>query len=178
MRRHGLTKTSFILVSLACMALLGEFSFGAKIPPISTSRPHTAETPHIVDGSKVTLQYVARVPDSTGIDYGNISEFIQGRHEIFPALEREVVGMRPGEGKSVRLSPEEGFGPHDDEKKLNIPKTLLPLGAKKGDILQNDVGELATVADLSDTNALLDYNHPLAGKPLVVEVKILKVENP
>ena len=123
-------------------------------------------------------QYVARVPGSTGIDYSNISEFIQGRHEIFPALEREVVGMRPGEGKSVRLSPEEGFGPHDDEKKLNIPKTLLPLGAKKGDILQIDVGELATVADLSDTNALLDYNHPLAGKPLVVEVKILKVENP
>lgn len=121
---------------------------------------------------------MARVPGSTGIDYSNISEFIQGRHEIFPALEREVVGMRPGEGKSVRLSPEEGFGPHDDEKKLNIPKTLLPLGAKKGDILQNDVGELATVADLSDTNALLDYNHPLAGKPLVVEVKILKVENP
>jgi FKBP-type peptidyl-prolyl cis-trans isomerase 2 len=24
----------------------------------------------------------------------------------------------------------------------------------------------------------LDYNHPLAGKPLVVQVKILKVENP
>jgi FKBP-type peptidyl-prolyl cis-trans isomerase 2 len=178
MRRPGVKKTCLILVSLACMTLLGEFSFGAKIPPISTSPPHTAETPHIVDGSKVTLQYVASVPDSTGIDYGNISEFIQGRHEIFPALEREVVGMKPGEEKSVRLSPEEGFGLHDDGKKLNVPKTLLPFGAKEGDILRNDVGELATVAELSDTTAVLDYNHPLAGKPLVVRVKILKVENP
>ncbi|HXC67581.1 MAG TPA: FKBP-type peptidyl-prolyl cis-trans isomerase [Nitrospiraceae bacterium] len=178
MRRHGLTKMSFIVLSLACMVLLGKYSLGAQTPQIADSRLQMVDSSHIVEGSKVTLQYVARVPGSTGIDYSNISEFIQGRHEIFPALEREVVGMRPGEGKSVRLSPEEGFGPHDDEKKLNIPKTLLPLGAKKGDILQNDVGELATVADLSDTNALLDYNHPLAGKPLVVEVKILKVENP
>jgi len=169
---------SFIVLSLACMVLLGKYSLGAQTPQIADSRLQMVDSSHIVEGSKVTLQYVARVPGSTGIDYSNISEFIQGRHEIFPALEREVVGMRPGEGKSVRLSPEEGFGPHDDEKKLNIPKTLLPLGAKKGDILQNDVGELATVADLSDTNALLDYNHPLAGKPLVVEVKILKVENP
>jgi FKBP-type peptidyl-prolyl cis-trans isomerase 2 len=178
MRRHGLTKMSFIVLSLACMVLLGQYSLGAQTPQIADSRLQMVDSSHIVEGSKVTLQYVARVPGSTGIDYSNISEFIQGRHEIFPALEREVVGMRPGEEKSVRLSPEEGFGPHDDEKKLNIPKTLLPLGAKKGDILQNDVGELATVADLSDTNALLDYNHPLAGKPLVVEVKILKVENP
>jgi len=178
MRRHGLTKMSFIVLSLACMVLLGKYSLGAQTPQIADSRLQMVDSSHIVEGSKVTLQYVARVPGSTGIDYSNISEFIQGRHEIFPALEREVVGMRPGEEKSVRLSPEEGFGPHDDEKKLNIPKTLLPLGAKKGDILQNDVGELATVADLSDTNALLDYNHPLAGKPLVVEVKILKVENP
>jgi FKBP-type peptidyl-prolyl cis-trans isomerase 2 len=178
MRRHGLTKMSFIVLSLACMVLLGQYSLGAETPQIADSRLQMVDSSHIVEGSKVTLQYVARVPGSTGIDYSNISEFIQGRHEIFPALEREVVGMRPGEEKSVRLSPEEGFGPHDDEKKLNIPKTLLPLGAKKGDILQNDVGELATVADLSDTNALLDYNHPLAGKPLVVEVKILKVENP
>lgn len=178
MTRQGLTKMSFIVLSFTCMVLVGKSSLGAQTPQIADSRLQMVDSAHIVEGSKVTLQYVARVPGSTGIDYSNISEFIQGRHEIFPALEREVVGMRPGEEKSVRLSPEEGFGPHDDEKKLNIPKTLLPLGAKKGDILQNDVGDLATVADLSDTNAILDYNHPLAGKPLVVEVKILKVENP
>ena len=40
------------------------------------------------------------------------------------------------------------------------------------------LGELATVAEVSDTTAVLDYNHPLAGKPLVVQLKILKVENP
>ena len=86
--------------------------------------------------------------------------------------------MKPGEEKKVELSPEEGFGTHDDRKQLNIPKTLLPFGAKAGDVLRNDAGELATVVEVGDIMAVLDYNHPLAGKPLVVQLKILRVENP
>jgi FKBP-type peptidyl-prolyl cis-trans isomerase 2 len=160
------------------MTLLGGYDVGAEPLQASSSHSPEAESSRIIDGSKVTLQYVASVPGSTGIDYGNVSEFIQGRHEIFPALEREVVGMKPGEEKKVELTPAEGFGPHDDGKKMNIPKTLLPFGTKAGDILRNHAGELATVAEVADTTAVLDYNHPLAGKPLVVQLKILKVENP
>ena len=177
MRRHDRTRASLI-VSLACMTLLGGYDVGAEPLQARSPRFSVAESTRIVDGSKVTLQYVASVPGSTGIDYGNVSEFIQGRHEIFPALEREVVGMKPGEEKKVELTPAEGFGPHDDGKKMNIPKTLLPFGTKAGDILRNNAGELATVAEVADTTAVLDYNHPLAGKPLVVQLKILKVENP
>jgi len=44
--------------------------------------------------------------------------------------------------------------------------------------VRNDAGELATVEAVGDFMAVLDYNHPLAGKPLVVQLKILKVENP
>ena len=132
----------------------------------------------IVEGSKVTLQYVATALGSTMTDYGNVSEFVQGRHEIFPALEREVVGMKPGEEKKVELTPGESFGAHDDKKKLTIPRTLLPFGAKAGDVLRNDAGQLATVAEVREGMAVLDYNHPLAGRPLVVQIKILKVENP
>ena len=88
------------------------------------------------------------------------------------------MGMKPGEEKQVELNPEENFGPHDEGKQLIISKTLLPPGAKQGDIVQNLLGELATVAAVGDIAAVLDYNHPLAGKPLVVQLKILKVENP
>ena len=177
MRRHDLSRAS-IIISLACMAPLGGYGVGAESLQTYSYRSQEVESSPIVEGSKVTLQYVASVSGSTGIDYGNVSEFIQGRHEIFPALEQEIVGMKPGEEKKVELSPAQGFGPHDDRKKLNIPKTLLPFGAKEGDVVRNDVGDLATVAEVSDTTAVLDYNHPLAGKPLVVQLKILKVENP
>jgi FKBP-type peptidyl-prolyl cis-trans isomerase 2 len=166
------------MVSLACMTLLGGYGVGAEPLQANSSRSQEAESLRIVEGSKVTLQYVATVPGSTGIDYGNISEFIQGRHEIFPALEQEVVGMKPGDEKQVELSPEEGFGTHDDGKKVNVSKTELPPGVEKGDVVQNDLGGFATVAEVTDTTAVLDYNHPLAGKPLVVQLKILTVENP
>jgi FKBP-type peptidyl-prolyl cis-trans isomerase 2 len=177
MRRHDLTRAS-LLVSVACMAFLGKNCVGVEPLQASSSPSPEAENSRIVEGSTVTLQYVATVPGSTGIDYGNVSEFIQGRHEIFPALEQEVIGMKPGEEKTVELSPEEGFGPHDDGKKVNISKTELPTGVKEGDVVQNDLGHFATVAEVADTTAVLDYNHPLAGKPLVVQLKILKVENP
>jgi FKBP-type peptidyl-prolyl cis-trans isomerase 2 len=154
-------------------------SQSARYPLIeqSTNRMGSGSD-QIMEGSKVTLQYVTTALGSTVTDYGNVSEFIQGRHEIFPALEREVVGMKPGEEKKVELSPRESFGPHDDSKKMTVPKILLPLGAKAGDVLRNDAGELANVAEVGDEMAELDYNHPLAGKPIVVQIKILKVENP
>ena len=144
MRRHVHTRAS-LMISLFCMSLLGRNGVGAE--PLQAGFPE-AESSRIVEGSKVILQYMATIPGSTGIDYGNVSEFIQGRHEIFPALEQEVVGMKPGEEKRVELSPEEGFGPHDDGKRMIIPKTLLPFGAKAGDVLRNDIGELATVAEV------------------------------
>ena len=152
MRRHDLTKASLIF-SLACMTLLGGYGVGAKSPQASSSRSPEAESSRIVEGSKVTLQYVASVPGSTGIDYGNVSEFIQGRHEIFPALEQEVVGMKPGEEKQVELNPEENFGPHDEGKQLIISKTLLPPGAKQAEnfsSLNQHFGGLLAVADGAD----------------------------
>jgi hypothetical protein len=48
-------------------------------------------------------------------------------------------------------------------------------GAKTGDILRNEAGTFATVEAESETAAVLDYNHPLAGKSLVVKVTILDV---
>ena len=181
--KHIFLRTAAAVLSLSIVptafGAYGVESQSAQDPLMeqSTNRMSSGSD-QIVEGSKVTLQYVASARGETVTDYGNVSEFVQGRHEIFPALEREVVGMKPGEEKKVELTPGESFGVHDDKKKLTIPRTLLPFGAKAGDVLRNDAGELATVAEVGDGMAVLDYNHPLAGKPLVVQIKILKVENP
>jgi FKBP-type peptidyl-prolyl cis-trans isomerase 2 len=171
MKKHLLSVG--LVMSLAYGWLTG--SLGAESLNASAVAPSEVVGPQIVEGSKVTLLYVISVP---GYVDGDVSEFVQGEHEIFPALERVIVGMKPQEEKKVELSAAEGFGVHDDRKKMNVPKTVLPPGAKKGDVLQNLNGDLATVEHVTDTMAVLDYNHPLAGKPLMVRLKVLKVENP
>lgn len=166
------------IVSTAYGAYISE-SHSLREPLMEESTNRMASgSDQIVEGSKVTLKYVATAPGPAVTDYGNVSKFVQGRHEIFPALERELLGMKAGQEKKIALSARESFGVHDDRKKMTIPKTLLLLGAKVGDVLRNDAGELATVAEVGDEMADLDYNHPLAGKPIVVQIKILKVENP
>jgi len=119
MRRHDRTSASLMVSSLACMTLLGGYGVGAEPLQANSSRSQEAESVRIVEGSKVTLQYVATVPGSTGIDYGNISEFIQGRHEIFPALEQEVIGMKPGDEKQVEAARGAGEDPQGRESVIN-----------------------------------------------------------
>ena len=170
-------KKHLLGVGLVMSLAYGGLPVGLGAEPLNVSAVPSPEVvgPQIVQGSKVTLLYVISVP---GYIDGDVSEFIQGEHEIFPALEQVIVGMKPQEEKKIELSAAEGFGLHDDSKKLNVPKTMLPPGAKEGDVLQNGNGELATVEHVTGTTAVLDYNHPLAGKPLSVRLKVLKVENP
>lgn len=176
MRRHDLTSPSLI-IGLTWITLLGNWSLGTDTLA-SSSRFPEAKNSQIVEGSKVTFQ-VTTVPSLPGLPSGTgIGEFIQGRHEIFPALEHAVVGMTPGQDKQVELSPEEWFGPYLDGKKVIIPKTQLPPGTKQGDVVPNARGEVATVGEVGETTATVDYDRPLVGKPIMVNITILNVENP
>jgi len=144
---------------------------GLSVPQI------LADSPQIVEGSNVTFFYHITVPGEQ-IVLKDVGQFVQGQHQLLPVLERQVTGMRPGEEKTIDLSAEEGFGPYDATKKQTISKSDLPKETKEGDVLQNRAGQSATVTRLSDDSAVMDYNHPLAGKPVHVVLRIVRVENP
>ena len=143
---------------------------------------HAAEKPgensRIVDGSSVTLLFQITVPGEREFEVTNVGKFIQGQHQLLPALERVVTGMKTGDEKKVELSPDEGFGPYDVRKKKTIPRRDVPSETMEGDVLEDRTGQQVVVTRLSDSAAVVDYNHPLAGKPLVVKLKILRVDDP
>ena len=133
----------------------------------------------ITDGSKVTLLYQIKVPGDDRIEVRDLSQFIQGQHQMLPALEQAVSGMRRGDKAEVKLSEDQAFGAYDTKKKAVVPTKELPAGVKAGDIIEDRrTGQQATITQMSDTDAVMDYNHPLAGKPLLVTLTILEVDSP
>jgi hypothetical protein len=119
------------------MTLFGAYVVGTNPPEASSSRS-PVERSRIVEGSLVTLQYGATLPGSTGIDWQ--------RQRLYsgPAGDRPSFGASDSWNETrrkntVELSPEAGFGTHDDEKTMNIPKSLLPPGVEEGDSVQNDL---------------------------------------
>ena len=86
--------------------------------------------------------------------------------------------MRPGESITFPLSVEEAFGPYDETKISTIPPDDLPFDAREGDTVEDRAGQLARILKILPEKTLLDLNHPLAGKPLIVTLQIMTIENP
>lgn len=156
---------AIVFILFTCMVLIWQQIFAA-------------DNSRIVSGSSVTILYEISVPGSTMSIVRDVGKFVQGQHQLLPALERVVDGMRVGEEKRVKLAADEGFGPYDATKQKTVSRVDLPTGVREGDMIEDQAGRSATVKELSDNSAVLDFNHPLAGKILIVQIKVLRVQNP
>jgi FKBP-type peptidyl-prolyl cis-trans isomerase 2 len=130
----------------------------------------------VSDGAKVRLAFTITIPETDTIIPNNVREFVSGRHEIFPAVERALTGMKTGDEKRIDLQPDDAFGTYDAAKKVSINREMLPPDVGVGTILKSSSGVLLTVVEMLGTAAIIDYNHPLAGKHVVLDVKILEVQ--
>ena len=102
--------------------------------------------------------------------------YIVGSGQMNPVLEQALYGLQPGDTTQVVLTPDQGFGPYDDTKKITVPKDNLPPEIQEGVILNAPTGQLVTVAAIRDDSVVLDLNHPFAGQNLVFDIRILDVE--
>jgi FKBP-type peptidyl-prolyl cis-trans isomerase 2 len=150
---------------------------GLLIPPLTLVVAAENE-PIIQDGSVVLMEFTITVPESRLVIPKNVSQFTPGHHEMLPNLEKALTGMKKGDEKRVDLSSDDAFGPYDETKKGVISAESLPPDTKPGTILTTEEGVPFVVTELSGPVASVDFNHPLAGKHLIIDVKILNVESP
>jgi len=134
-----------------------------------------ADTP-VADGATVIIEYSITIPESKLKIPKNVSQFVPGHQEMLPNLEKALTGMKQGEEKRVDLSADEAFGPYDASKKTVISKDHLPADTKPGTVLTTEEGVPFVVVDVSGPEAEVDFNHPLAGKHVIIDVKILEVQ--
>ncbi len=107
--------------------------------------------------------------------------FVQGAKQIITGLEKAMTGMKVGESKNVTVQPEDGYGPVIEEAILEIDKDQLPPEAWQiGAHVQGQGPEWQVVRgqvkQLREDKATIDFNHPLAGKTLFFEVKVLDIQ--
>ena len=141
----------------------------------------------VQNGSTVSLEYTLKDDGGQVLDSnkgGAPLVFVQGQRQIILGLERELVGMRSGEEKKVVVAPDDGgYGPVVPGAQQEVPKDAIPQeGLKVGTQLtaRSGSGEArpVTVKEIKDMTVVLDFNHPLAGKTLFFDVKILGVQAP
>jgi FKBP-type peptidyl-prolyl cis-trans isomerase SlyD len=105
-------------------------------------------------------------------------EFVAGKGQIIPGLEKEIMNMEAGEEKSVVVPAAEAYGERDENAVQTLPRDQFEgIELKKGMTLYGQTPEgqtiAVTVTDFNDKEVTIDYNHPLAGEDLYFDVKVI-----
>lgn len=137
----------------------------------------------IENGKQVAIEYSVFSDDNTQIDT-NIGKdplvFLFGSHQILPALEEALRGLEVGDSKKVTLNPDSAYGDINPQAYKKVEAKLIPEDLRfEGALLvvsDEQFGEmLIRVDSLDGEQVVLDFNHPLAGKTLNFDVKVLDI---
>ena len=154
------------------------------------SQDNTSLIPKITKSSYVTLHY--RLSSLDGIElvttfHSNPATLQCGVGQLAPFLEDCLMDLSEGAQQTFELTPEMAFGVRNPALIQSVSRTTLEENSKPDE--QYKVGDLVNfnapnggnfagmLCEINAENALFDFNHPLAGKSLKFEVKIIGVLN-
>ena len=134
--------------------------------------------------TQVTLHFAIRLENGDLVDSTEgkaPATFCVGDGNLLPGFEQALFGLKAGDKRSLPISPEQGFGQPNPQNVQVMPRsqfTDMPLSEGLLIIFQDAAkGELPGVAKAFDEQQVsIDFNHPLAGKPLTFEVEIIEVK--
>lgn len=140
----------------------------------------------IGEGSKVSIEYTLTIDDDKVVD-SNVGKaplvYEQGKGMIIPGLESRLTGLKVNDTKKVTVPAEEAYGPVNPKGFQEIPKEQIPEEALKAGVgaqLQAKTQSGQNVAfrlhEIKEDTVVVDLNHPLAGKELTFDVKIIDVQ--
>jgi FKBP-type peptidyl-prolyl cis-trans isomerase 2 len=104
-----------------------------------------------------------------------------GRGDFPRGLEKQILGLGPGQSKTIYVSAEQGYGERKKELVLRLKKSALPsdIEIKIGSKIRRHKtifeSELFTVQGYIGDWVYLDRNHPYAGIDLNYNVHVIDV---
>lgn len=139
----------------------------------------------IADNHVVTLNYTLTDNDGEVIDQAQDSSFayLHGAQNIIPGLENALTGKAVGDQVKVKVPPEEGYGPRDENRVEEVPREMFPEDSdiEPGMVFhaQGPNSEMITVTvlDVAEQSVKIDANHALAGIELNFDVEIMGIRD-
>ncbi len=163
-----------------CTAILGSALLGpwAMAEPLKSGSKMT-----VSNGKQVSLEYTLKLDDKQVLE-SNVGKepmtYTQGAHEIVPGLEKAMEGLAVGDKKHVEVKPADGYGDVDPKafqevKKSQLPENALKVGTQLEAKGADGESMFPRVAEVKSDTVVLDFNHPLAGKTLFFDIKVLDI---
>ncbi len=140
-------------------------------------------TPTIQPNSLVTLHYCIALENGQPLINtfeGTPATLQLGAGELLPSLEKLLQGIALGAKQSFVLAPEEAFGPHRPElmervKREHMPNETIEAMSIMEFTAPDGSRYSGLVREIDAQSALIDFNHPLAGKTIRFEVEIIGI---
>ena len=138
----------------------------------------------ISDGRTVSITYTLTLNNGDTVDSnvdGEPLTYAHGTETLIAGLEKSLEGMRRGDSATVDLSPEDGYGPVNEDALVEMELDRLPPEARTvgSQIIATSPEQhelTGVVTALTETTATVDFNHPLAGEELHFQVTVVDVQ--
>lgn len=145
-------------------------------------------------GDNVTVDYVLTLKNGTVVDTSLQAEAVKaglpprpsyepfqltiGAGQVIPGFEEAIIGMKVGQEKTVELPPAKAYGERKPEGIISVPKKTLAqnnITAEVGQGIALQTGQRGIITAVNETDATIDFNHPLAGQTLVFRIILKKI---
>jgi len=132
----------------------------------------------------VKVHYTGKLDDGTVFDTSENREPLQfkiGEKKLIPGFEEAVIGLEVGQSKTINIPSDEAYGPHRKEMVFQVNRSDFPenVDLKIGQQFQMQQKEgrafVVTIMQIVEDKVVLDANHPLAGKDINFEIKLIEI---
>jgi len=133
----------------------------------------------VSNNTVVSFHYTLSNPEGEVLDSSqghDAFSYLQGSQMIVPGLEAQMEGKSKGDKFKAVVTPEMGYGEFNKELLQRVPLDRFG-DAKVEEGMQFQAGEhsVVTVREVTESEVLVDGNHPLAGITLNFEVEVTDV---
>jgi peptidylprolyl isomerase len=135
-------------------------------------------------GDTVKVHYTGRLDDGSEFDSSRDDsplEFTIGKGDVIQGFESAIIGMTPGETKTITIPADEAYGQYNEEmvavaERDQFPKNTSPEIGQEYEMCNEEGKSLVmTVIEVSDSQITLDANHPLAGEDLTFDLELVEI---